>query len=676
MSGGPGPAGSSDSALGQIAGLLVSRPKAAAEQASALLKHRPDNPLATLYLGIARRLMGDPAGALKVLRPLARHRPNWAPAHYELGVTEGIAGGTAQALASLRRAVSLQVDIGEAWLLIADHLIALGDPAGADAAYANHLLVAGAGAALRAPAAAICENRLADAERLLQRHLEQHPEDPAALRLLAEIAVRTRRYGDAERLLRRVLDLAPGLVEARHSLVVVLQELNRNAEALEQVDGLLAIEPRNPAWLNLKANVLTRTGDVVQAIECFTTVLAEHPDNPRIWMAYGDALKTAGRQADAISAYRRSCQIAPGFGEAWWSLSNLKTFRFEPVDVETMQAQLSGTGISSEDRTHFQFALGKAFEDAGRYAESFAHYADGNRIRRRALNYQAAETTAYVDRAQSLFTAEFFAERGGWGHDTRDPIFIVGLPRSGSTLIEQILASHSDVEGTMELADVSDIANSLANRGDATSAASYPGVAAGLTNGALRELGERYLRQTRVHRKTGAALFIDKMPNNWIHAGLIHLMLPGARIIDARRHPMACCFSCFKQHFARGQAFTYSLEDIGQYYRDYASLMAHFDAVLPGRVHRVCYERLVTDTETEVRRLLAYCDLSFEESCLRFHETERPVSTASSEQVRRPVYREALDQWRNYEPWLQPLRHALGPAVESYEAESASGESG
>jgi tetratricopeptide (TPR) repeat protein len=663
MSGSPDSVGSIDAALGQIAGLLESQPKAAAERASALLESRPDHPPATLYLGIARRLMGDPVGALEVLRPLARQQPNWAPAHYELGVTEGTAGGAAQSLASLRRAVSLQVDIGDAWLLIADQLIALGDPAGADAAYANHLLVAGAGPALRAAVAAICENRLADARGLLHRHLEQHPEDPAAMRLLAETAVRTRRYADAERLLRRVLDVAPGHVDARHSLAVVLQEQDRNAEALEQVNRLLVIEPRDPAWLNLKANALTRTGDVVQAIECFATVLAGHPDNARIWMAYGDALKTAGRQAEAIAAYRRSCQIAPGFGEAWWSLSNLKTFRFGPTDVEAMQVQLSGGEISSADRTHFHFALGKAFEDSGRFAESFAHYAEGNRIRRDGDHYQASAMSAYSDRMRSLYTAGFFAEREGWGRDAPDPIFIVGLPRSGSTLIEQILASHPAVEGTMELGDVADIVDSLAN-------------VAGLTNEDLRGLGDRYLRQTRVHRKTGAPFFIDKMPNNWLHVGLIHLMLPRARIIDARRHPMACCFSCFKQHFARGQQFTYSLEEIGEYYRDYVSLMTHFDAVLPGRVHRVCYERLVGHTETEVRRLLAYCGLPFEESCLRFHETERPVSTASSEQVRRPVYREALEQWRKFEPWLQPLRHALGPAVEIYETESASGASG
>ena len=493
--------------------------------------------------------------------------------------------------------------------------------------------------------------------------------------MLAETGVRTQRYGEAEQLLRRALELAPRFIDARHCLVVVLQEQNKHVDALGEVEHLLAVAPRNAVWLNLKANLLTQAGDLEQAIACFAAVVAEYPGNPRIWMAYGDALKTSGRYEESVAAYRHSCQLAPGFGEAWWSLSNLKTYRFSAVEVDSMQAQLAREDISGADRSHFHFALGKAFEDSASFGESFAHYAEGNRIRRATLTYEAQAVTACVRRAQSLFTEEFFAERSGWGHATRDPIFIIGLPRSGSTLIEQILASHSAVEGTMELPDVSDIANSLVNS-DATSAADYPGIIAGLANSDLSELGERYLRQTRMRRRTGAALFIDKMPNNWMHAGLIHLMLPGARIIDVRRHPMACCFSCYKQHFARGQAFTYSLEDIGQYYRDYAGFMGHIDTVLPGRVHRVHYERLVADTETEVRRLLEYCGLPFESACLRFHETERAISTASSEQVRQPLYREALDQWRNYEAWLGPLRKALGPLAADCPAEAISGQSG
>jgi tetratricopeptide (TPR) repeat protein len=675
MVGAPGSTGPDDAALGKIDRLLASRPAAAAEHATAFLRIRPGHSVATLYLGIARRLMGDPAGALKVLQPLARSRPQWAAAQYELGVTEAAAGRARQALASLRRAVSLQVDIGEAWLLIADQLLALGDPAGADAAYANHRVVSSAGPRLHDAAAAICHNHLADAEAMLRRLAERQPADAEVLRLLAEVAIRTRRLGMAERLLWQSLELAPAHPEARQSLAVVLLEQDKRREALDQVDRLLASDPRNPAWLNLKANVLLRLGDIDAALTCFSTVLADHPDNARIWVAYADALKTAGRQADAIDAYRRACAVAPGFGEAWWSLSNLKTFHFAPADVATMEAQLANAALSGEDRLHLHFAIGKALEDSGEFAESFANYSEGNRIRRASLVYDAAAPSAYVDRARSLYDEDFFAARRDWGHDAPDPVFIVGLPRSGSTLIEQILASHSAVEGTMELPDVAAIAGSLLGTNDAVLSQDYPGVVAGLTAQQYRELGERYLVQTRIYRRHGTRLFIDKAPNNWLHVGLIHLMLPRARIIDARRHPMACCFSNFKQHFARGQPFTYSLHEVGRFYRDYVSLMRHFDAVLPGRVHRICYELLVTEPHQEIRRLLAHCDLPFEEACLHFHETQRPVNTASSEQVRRPVYREATDQWRNFAPWLQQLREALGPAIADYEAESGVGSS-
>ncbi|MGB7905770.1 MAG: sulfotransferase, partial [Steroidobacteraceae bacterium] len=446
---------------------------------------------------------------------------------------------------------------------------------------------------------------------------------------------------------------------ARHSYALVLHEQNRTDTALAEVERLLAADPRNPVYLNLQANVLGRGGDHVRAIDTFAAVLADYPSNPRIWMAYGDALKTAGRTDDGIAAYRRSLQLAPGFGEAWWSLANLKTFRFSPTDVEAMQAQLARAGAAEDDRLHLHFALGKALEDAGQYARSFAHYADGNRIRRAGIVYDAGATTEFVRRSRALFAPEFVARRRGWGCDADDPIFIVGLPRSGSTLVEQILASHPAIEGTGELPEVAGIARSLAAR------APYPEVLAGLDAGEFRSLGERYLRETRLHRKAGVPRFIDKMPNNWLHAGLIHLMLPNARIVDVRRDPMGCCWSCFRQHFARGQHYTYSLEDLGRYYRDYVELMAHVDTVLPGRVHRVLYERLVEDTDAEVRRLLEHCGLPFDAACLRFHESPRSVATASSEQVRRPIYREALEQWRHYEPWLDPLRLALGPAPDA-----------
>jgi hypothetical protein len=385
-------------------------------------------------------------------------------------------------------------------------------------------------------------------------------------------------------------------------------------------------------------------------------------------MSYGHALKTAGHQDECIRAYRRSIELKPGLGETYWSLANLKTFRFAPSDLDTMREQVRHGDLTDEDRLHFHFAFGKALEDLTLYAESFEHYANGNRLRREGIRYEAAETSAHMRRSKAVFSRQFFAERAGFGAQAPDPIFIVGLPRAGSTLLEQILSSHPAVEGTMELPDVPAIAGSLGARKTRSQTSKYPEVLADLSADQLRALGERYLSQTRIQRKTDAPFFIDKMPNNFAHVGLIHLILPNAKIIDARRHPLGCCFSGFKQHFARGQHFTYSLEDLGSYYRDYVELMAHLDAVLPGRVHRVIYEQMIDNTEAEVRRLLDYCGLPFDERCLRFYENERAVRTASSEQVRQPIFRDAVEHWRHYEPWLGPLKDALGTVLEKYPA--------
>jgi tetratricopeptide (TPR) repeat protein len=642
------------------------QPALAAQQAAGVLRSTPDHPLATLFLGVAERQLGNVDRALRILEPLARTHAGWAAAHYELGIALGLLGRREAALQSLQHAVRLKANIGEAWRLIAEHLMETGDPAGADAAYANHRAVEGCDPGLLAPATALCDNRLSDAETLLRAHLERIPGDAAALRMLAEVAMRRRRYADAEELLRRCLELEPDSTAARHSYAMVLYELNRTKAALTETDRLLAVDPWNMAYLNLKANVLAQAGDHENAIGAYAVVLAACPGNARIWVSYGDALKTAGRQAECIAAYRRGIELAPGFGEAWWSLANLKTFRFSTDEVAAMRAQIGRTDITGDDRLHFHFALGKALEDDRQYADSFKHYAAGNRIRREGVVYDAEATSVYVRRCKALYTAHFIAERRAWGCPAGDPIFVVGLPRAGSTLVEQILSSHSAVEGTMELPDVIGIARSLVPSGGKSQPPYYPEVLATLGAGQFRALGERYLHQTRARRRAGSPFFIDKMPNNWMHVGLIHLMLPNAKIIDARRHPMGCCFSAFKQHFARGQLYTYSLEDLGRYYRDYADLLAHFDAMLPGRIHRVHYERLIEDTETEVRHLLAYCGLPFEDQCLRFHESARAVSTASSEQVRRPIFREALDQWRHYEEWLQPLKQALGPLLAAH----------
>lgn len=666
MTNAPEPVGTVEVALAHAGKLLQKDPALAAEQAAEILKVVPGHPLATLFIGISRRLLGDPAGALEILQPLARNQPGWAPAHYELGVTLGLLRRGEDAVQSLRHAVRLKADIGDAWRLLGDHLTAMGDRDGADAAYAHHIRVSTRDPRLLAPAAALCDNRIPDAERLLRQHLMQFPTDVAAIRMLAEVAARLGRFADAESLLARCLELAPGFSAARYHYALVLHRQNRIAEALPEIDRLVSEDPRHPGYRNLKAAVLNRIGEYDRSLAIYEEVLAEYPQQAKVWMSYGHSLKTAGRQTQSVNAYRRSVQLSPQLGEAYWSLANLKTFHFTADEIDAMRTQLARTDLPAEDRYHFDFAMGKALEDAGDFAASFAHYDAGNRLRRNGIHYDAERTSASVERSRTLFTRAFMDARAGAGADARDPTFIVGLPRAGSTLVEQILASHSMVEGTMELPDITAIVHGLTKSRERGTAARYPEVVAALSHAELRALGERYLAQTRIQRKTAAPHFIDKLPNNWAYVGLIALILPRAKIIDARRHPMSCCFSAFKQHFARGQHFSYSLEDLGRYYRDYVSLMAHFDAVLPGRIHRVVYERMVEDTESEVRRLLAYCGLPYEEACLRFYENKRAVRTASSEQVRRPIFRDAVEQWRNFDPWLEPLRSALGPVLESY----------
>jgi tetratricopeptide (TPR) repeat protein len=658
--------GSLEVALSHAARLLPARPALAAEQAAEILKVAPDHPLATLLLAVAHRSCGNTTDALASLQELCRKQPGWAAAQYELGMTLGSVGEGEAAIAALRRAVALKPDMPDAWRALADRLGAIGDADGADAAYARHIKAATKDPRLLAPAAALVDNRIPEAEALLRQHLKDHPTDVAALRMLAEVAARLRRYADAQALLERCLELAPSFDAARHNYATVLNRQGKPAAALPHVEQLLAKEPRNPGYRNLKAAVLANVGDYAGSAGIYQGVLQEFPRQPKVWMSYGHSLKTSGRLTEAVDAYRRAIAMEPKFGEACWSLANLKTFRFSPADVLSIRSALARDDLSDEDRLHFEFSLGKALEDEASYGESFAHYATGNAIRRKSHPYNAEVNSDFVHRTQALFTKEFFAARQGSGATARDPIFILGLPRAGSTLLEQILASHSLVEGTIELPDIPQIARELADPEGRNAEGGFFDAVAALSSSQLRALGERYLQGTRILRKTDAPFFIDKMPNNCLYVGLIHLILPNARIIDARRHPLGCCFSCFKQHFARGQGFTYALEDLGRYYRDYVALMAHFEAVLLGRVHRVFYERMVEDTETEVRRLLAHCELPFEQSCLKFYENERAVRTASSEQVRQPIFTDALEQWRHYEPWLGPLKAALGSVLPAY----------
>jgi tetratricopeptide (TPR) repeat protein len=615
------PTGTLDTALAHARRLLAARPDLALEQAREILRVVPGSAAALQIAGEAHRARGEGEAAT----------------------------------AAFRAAVAADPRSAEAWRALGDQLHLAEDEAGGDAAYLAALRASTADPALQAAADALARNELARAEPILRERLKQSPTDIGAIRMLAELAGRIGRNKDAETLLRRALELAPGFAAARHNLAIALHRQGRSDEAIGEIDQLLAQEPGHPSYINLKAAALARLGDYEPSIALYRQVLVSYPNQPKVWMSLGHSLKTIGRQDESVEAYRHGLVLQPTLGEAWWSLANLKTVRFTDADRAAMRAALEQSDLTDEDRFHLQFALGKAEEDEGRYETSFRHYVEANRQRRALIDYDPTEISAAVDRQREILTHDFFAAREGWGAIQDDPIFVVSLPRSGSTLIEQILASHSQVEGTTELSDIASLAARVGLSGMAA-----------LNADEARALGEEYLDRTRIQRKTDRPRFVDKMPNNWAHVGFIRLILPNATIIDARRHPLGCCLSNFKQHFARGQTFTYDLADIGLYYADYVRLMDHYDVVLPGHVHRVFYEAMVEDTEAQVRALLAHARLDFEPACLRFHETERAVRTASSEQVRRPIFREGMEQWRHFEPWLDPLRQALGGLIETY----------
>jgi tetratricopeptide (TPR) repeat protein len=658
--------GTLQAALAHAARLLDSDPRAAAEQAREILKIVPNHPQTTLLLGAALRRQGDLESARAVLEPLAAAQPKAPMAWYELGLTQAAQADGTSAIASFKRATNLNADFGDAWAALAQQYLIADEDEKASHASAQQLRAATKDPKLIEAAKALCDNKLAIAERLLRDYLKAEPANIASLRMLAEVGARLGRYGDAELLLARALALAPGFAPARHNYAIVLHRQNKSEEAIAQIDILQETDPNNPAYRALKGAAYGQIGEYAAAIDSYEKVLKDHPRQPKGWMSYGHALKAVGRQAESIAAYRKSIALAPALGEAWWSLANLKTVRFDDTDEATMRAALAKDGLDGEDRYHLHFALGKALEDAGRYAESFEHYAAGNALRRKMVVYDADETADHMRRSRAVFTREFFAAREGQGDPAPDPIFVVGLPRAGSTLIEQILATHSQVEGTMELPDIIAIARRLSGRKARSQASNYPEMLADLSPDDLKALGAEYLERTRVQRKLGKPFFIDKMPNNFAHAGLIHLILPNAKIVDARRHPMGCCFSAYKQHFARGQAFSYDLTELGRYYSDYVALMAHMDDVLPGRVHRVFYERMVADPEGEIRALLSICGLPFEAQCLEFHRNDRAVRTASSEQVRQPIFRDGVDQWQHFASWLDPLKAALGPVLQDY----------
>jgi predicted Zn-dependent protease len=662
-----------DLELLRVASMLESDPLTAAGAATQILRSHPGHPTALLLLATAHRSSGKPAAAVTELTALATAQPASATIQLELARALQAVGRDTEALTALARALKLAPTLAQAWRERSLLHAARGDEVACDTDYARFEALAHEEARCAEAAAALANERLDAAEVLLRNTLARSPQDVIALHLLAQVAAAREDYEEAERLLRDCLRLAPGFSRARFTLVALLHRQAKGEAMLPLLARLLAAEPRNQHYRALQALAYLILGRIAPAIEILEVLVHEHPDSEMAYLNYGHGLRAAGRPDAAVDAYRRCLALKPEFAAAWVALADLKTYRFAAVEVAAMRGALTRQHVRNDDRAQLEFALGKALEDAGDFAASFAHYRRGNELRRAVVRYDAEATARFVQRTQQLLTREFFVARSGWGCEARDPIFIVGLPRSGSTLLEQILASHSSVEGTRELTDVIRFALELGSREQPGPTARYPQSLALLTHEDFRALGERYLTQTRAHRLLDRPHFIDKMGGNFLHIALIHLMLPHARIIDVRRAPLPCCFANFKQHFYRGVPFTSSLEDLGRYYRDYVSLMAHFDEVLPGRIHRVSYERLVADLEGEIRRLLEYCGLPFEAQCLRFHETERVIQTVSSEQVRQPLYYQGLDQWRNFEPWLGPLKAALGDIADAATPRSAPG---
>ena len=624
----------------------------------------PENRDVLYLIAVCQRYLGRIVDALATLEQLEEIHPDYGRLFQERGHCYRSLGNAKAALTAYEQAVNRNHTLTMSWKALGALWHSLGREAQAQAAAAQVSSLLTLPREIVNAANMLAEGELGPAEQLVRGFLRTNGNHVEAMRLLAQIGVKQEVLDDAEFLLESVLEFAPDYHAARYDYANVLSQRHKDARALEEARKLLEVEPGNRAFRTVYANACVGLGKHQEALDTFRGLLAGAPGPADLHLSMAHALKTLGRQSEAIQSYRAAAEARPAFGDAYWSLANLKTYRFTEEELMRMRSDEARAGTSITDQLHLCFALGKALEDRGEYPQAFHYYERGNALTKRRSRYKPEALERVLQAQTSLCTREFFAERAGCGSDRSDPIFIVGLPRSGSTLLEQILASHSQVDGTMELADIPRLVNQLNGREERGQPPRYPAILAGLKPQRLRQLGEKYLADTQVYR-AGRPLFIDKMPNNFRHIGLIHLILPNATIIDARREPMACCFSNFKQLFASGQEFTYSLDDIGRYYRCYVAFMDHWNLVLPGKILRVQHEELLQDLDGQVRRILDFAGLEFEAACLEFYKTERSVRTASSEQVRQPIYKEGTEQWRNFEPWLRPLKDALGDVLQT-----------
>jgi tetratricopeptide (TPR) repeat protein len=628
-----------------------------------LLQEVPENRDVLYTVAVAERYLQRVPQALATLARLEGLHPKYPRLFQERGHCHVAVRAAAPAIEAYERAVLLNPALRASWYGLKVLYGMAGRKADVERAASHIATLESLPLEIVTAFSMFADGEIHQAEQLVRKYLLTHGDHIEGMRLLAQIGVKVDVLDDAELLLENVLKRAPDYHVARYEYATVLLKRHKHVQAREELEKLLAVDPGNRIYRTTHATVCTGFGDNAHALPLYRQLAEETPDDPELQLSIGHVLKTEGQTAEAVEAYHAATRARPAFGEAYWSLANLKTYRFTDEELARMRREEGAARIELADRYHLCFAIAKALEDRGEYAESFAFYERGNSLKKTECRYRPGITERNTRLQKAVCTREFFAERAGFGCDSAAPIFIVGLPRSGSTLIEQILASHSQVEGTMELADIPRLAQELQGRETVDGEPRYPAVLAQLTAGDCRRLGEKYLADTRVYRR-GAPRFIDKMPNNFRHLGLIHLMLPNAKIIDSRREPIACCFSNFKQLFASGQQFTYSLEDIGRYYRSYVELMAHWQAALPREsILTVQHEDLVADLEGHVRRILEFCGLGFEPACVEFHKTQRQVHSASSEQVRRPISREGLEQWRHFESRLGPLKEWLGDVL-------------
>ena len=634
--------------------------------AEALLAHKPDDRDALLLSAICQRCLGRLAPAHDTLALLAQHHPRFSRVHEERGHWFAAQRQAAPAIDAFRTAVTLNHALPSSWHMLEGLYGLTGQSQNRAEAAEQLATLRNIPAEVVTATSLFLDGELDEAESLIRAFLLRVGNEIEAMRLLARIGLARKVYDDAELLLAAVLELAPDYSIARAEYAEVLIEQLKYLEARQALERLLKEDPRNSLYYrSLYATTMVGLGEHAEAVKLYRQLIEQMPNDPDLHLSLAHALKTLGRRDESIATYRQAAALRADFGDAYWSLANLKTYRFTDQELAKLRAMQDRPNMALIDRYHFHFALGKALEDRGEYAESFACYERGNAHKRAESRYRPEIIENNTRQQVEICTPEFFAARRDWGNPAPDPIFIVGLPRSGSTLVEQILASHSAVEGTQELALVQQIVAGLRGREPDLDNPRYPRGLPQLAPEDFRQRAQQYLAGAQAYRR-GKPYFIDKMPNNFRHLGLIRVMLPNAKIIDARREPIACCFSNLKQLFARGQEFTYSIDDIARYYRTYLQLMRHWEAVLPGGILKVQHEDLVDDLEGNVRRILDFCGLGFEARCIDFHKTARSVRTASSEQVRQPIFREGLEQWKHFEPWLEPLKVALGDALTRY----------